>query len=539
MCSGFARATLAFGLRPIRLNGECKHGAAFSGILAPVVKSPEPRAAALDQTRAPYFQVLLDYVDAGVIPFHTPGHKQGIGMERAFRDFVGDNVLAIDLTQIRGLDDLLQPEEALVEAQELAAECFGAQQSFFLINGSTSGNQCMMMAALNPGDKLAIPRNSHKSAMGGLIMSGATPVWMQPEVDEALHMDHTVTPETVRATLRADPEIKAVYVVSPTYYGVAADLEAIVAIAHEHDVPVLVDEAWGPHFHFHPALPLSAMQAGADICINSTHKMLGSMSQTAMLHVQGNRIKLDRLKAVYKLFLSTSPNLVLVASLDVARRQMALDGPALLSRTIEIANDARRQLNEITRVYCFGEEQEGRPGVFDLDPTKITITVKNLGYTGYEAEEILRRRYNVQVELADLFNVVALYTIGTTTEASDALVHGMRELAREDRPVDIFSPSGVLERRMNTGTYKLPSIPPIRLVPRDAFLAATEFVPFKLSAGRICAEVITPYPPGIPVLSPGEEITAEIIDYLTLEKKAGVKMQGPYDDELKFIRVVR
>ena len=493
----------------------------------------------LDQTRAPYFQVLLDYVDAGVIPFHTPGHKQGIGMERAFRDFVGDNVLAIDLTQIRGLDDLLQPEEALVEAQELAAATFGAEQSFFLINGSTSGNQCMMMAALNPGDKLAIPRNSHKSAMGGLIMSGATPVWMQPEVDEALHMDHTVTPETVRATLEREPDVKAIFIVSPTYYGVAADLQAIADIAHEHDIPLLVDEAWGPHFHFHPALPVSAMQAGADIAINSTHKMLGSMSQTAMLHVQGNRIRIDRLKAVYKLFLSTSPNLVLVASLDVARRQMALDGPALLSRTIEISNDARRRLNEIPRVYCFGEELEGRPGVYDLDPTKITITVKDLGYTGYEAEEILRRRYNVQVELADLFNVVALYTIGTTPEASDMLVHGVRELAREDRPVDIFSPSGVLERRMSTGTYKLPSIPPIRLLPRDAFLASTEFIPFKTSAGRICAEVITPYPPGIPVLSPGEEITPEIIDYLTLEKKAGVKMQGPYDDDLKFIRVVR
>jgi arginine decarboxylase len=499
----------------------------------------EPAVTALDQSRAPYFQVLLEYVDAGVIPFHTPGHKQGIGMDRAFRDFVGDNVLAIDLTQIRGLDDLLQPEEALVEAQELAAECFGAEQSFFLINGSTSGNQCMMMAALNPGDKLALPRNSHKSAMGGLIMSGATPVWMQPEVDEALHMDHTITPETVRATLERDPDIKAIYIVSPTYYGVAADLEAIAAIAHEHGIPLLVDEAWGPHFHFHPALPLSAMQAGADMAINSTHKMLGSLSQTAMLHVQGSRIKLDRLKAVYKLFLSTSPNLVLVASLDVARRQMAMEGPALLSRTIEIAQDARRQLNEIPRVYCFGEELEGRPGVFDLDPTKITVTVKDLGYTGYEAEEILRRRYNVQVELADLFNIVALYTIGTTQEASDALIHGVRELAREDRPVDIFSPSGVLDRRVKTGTYQLPKIPPIRLIPRDAFLADTEFVPFKNSAGRICAEVITPYPPGIPVISPGEQITPEIIDYLALEKKAGVKMQGPYDDDLKFIRVVR
>ena len=499
----------------------------------------EPAGPALDQSRAPYFQVLLEYVDAGVIPFHTPGHKQGIGMDRAFRDFVGDNVLAIDLTQIRGLDDLLQPEEALVEAQELAAACFGAEQSFFLINGSTSGNQCMMMAALNPGDKLALPRNSHKSAMGGLIMSGATPVWMQPEVDEALHMDHTVTPETVRATIAREPDVKAVYIVSPTYYGVAADLEAIAAVCHEHNLPLLVDEAWGPHFHFHPALPLSAMQAGADIAINSTHKMLGSLSQTAMLHVQGNRIRLDRLKAVYKLFLSTSPNLVLVASLDVARRQMAMEGPALLSRTIEIANEARRRLNEIPRVYCFGEELEGKPGVFDLDPTKITVTVKDLGYTGYEAEEILRRRYNVQVELADLFNVVALFTIGTSVEAADAFVHGVQELAREDRPLDIFSPSGVLDRRLKTGTYQLPKIPPIRLVPRDAFLAETEFVPFKTSSGRICAEVITPYPPGIPVISPGEEITPEIIDYLALEKRAGVKMQGPYDDDLKFIRVVR
>ena len=492
----------------------------------------------LDQTRTPYFQVLLDYVDAGVIPFHTPGHKQGLGMDRAFRDFVGDNVLAIDLTQIRGLDDLLQPEGPLVEAQALAAECFGAEQTFFLINGSTSGNQCMMMTALNPGEKILLPRNSHKSAMGGLIMSGSYPVWMQPEVDDELHMDHTVTPETVRLALQQNPDVKAVYIVSPTYYGVAADVAGIADVAHAHGVPLLVDEAWGPHFHFHPALPLSAMQAGADMSINSTHKMLGSLSQTAMLHVQGPRIKLDRLKAVYKLFLSTSPNLVLVASLDVARRQMALEGPALLSRTIEIANEARRRLNEIPNVYCFGEELEGRPGVFDLDPTKVTITVKALGYTGYEAEEILRRRYNVQLELADLFNTLALFTIGTTNEAADELVYGVRELAREDRPVDIFSPSGVLEKRVKRGTYKLPKIPPIRLIPREAFLAATEMVAFKKSAGRICAEVITPYPPGIPVISPGEEITTEIIAYLDLEKKAGVRMQGPYDSDLKNIRVV-
>jgi arginine/lysine/ornithine decarboxylase len=493
----------------------------------------------MDQTRAPYFQALLDYVDAGVIPFHTPGHKQGIGLDPAFRAFVGDNIASIDLTPMPGIDDLLQPTESIKEAQELAAEAYGAERSYFLINGSTSGNQCMMMTAVNPGDSVAVPRNSHKSLLGSLVMSGARPIYMQPEVDETLHMDHTVTPQTVERTLAEHPGLKAVYIVSPTYYGVAADLEAIEKIVHAHDKILMVDEAWGPHFHFHPALPISATAAGADMCINSTHKMLSSFSQTAMLHQQGKRVRVDRLEAVLKLFLSTSPNLPMVASLDVARRQMATEGAALLSKTIDLANDTRRRLNEIEGVYCFGEELEGGPGVFDLDPTKVTITVKNLGYTGYEASEILRRRYNVQVELADLFNVVALFTMGTTQVAADRLLLGVSELAREDRAVDIFSPSGVLQRRMKTGTYRLPKTPPMRMLPREAFLADTESVKFKSSAGRICAEVITPYPPGIPVISPGEEITKEIIDYLDLELRAGVHMQGPFDKDLKKIRVVK
>ncbi len=482
---------------------------------------------------------MLEYVDAGVIPFHTPGHKQGIGMDRAFREFIGDNICAIDLTPMPGIDDLLQPTESILEAQQLAAEAYGADRTYFLINGSTSGNQCMMMTALNPGDKVAVPRNAHKSMLGGLVMSGARPVYMQPVVDEELHMDHCVTPETVAQTLQENPDVKAVYVVSPTYYGVAADLEAIVRITHDAGLVLLVDEAWGPHFQFHPALPLSATQVGADLCINSTHKMLSAFSQCAMLHQIGPRVRVDRLEAVLKMFLSTSPNLPMVASLDVARKQMAVEGAALLSQTIALAEDTRRRINEIPGVYCFGEELQGRPGVFDLDPTKVTITVKDLGYTGYEASEILRRRYNVQVELADLFNVVALFTIGTSQSAAERLIEGVSELAREDRPIDLFSPSGVLKRRMKTGSYKLPKIPPIRMLPRDAFLADTEFVNFKQSKGRICAETISPYPPGIPVIAPGEEITEPIIDYLNLEIKAGVRMQGPYDKELKNIRVVK
>jgi lysine decarboxylase len=493
----------------------------------------------LDQTRTPYFQALLDYVDSGVLPFHTPGHIQGVGMDLAFREFVGDNVCAIDLTPMPGIDDLLQPTESIREAQELAAEAWGADHTFFLINGSTSGNQCMMMTAVNPGDKIAVPRNSHKSMLGGLVMSGACPVYMAPEVDEELHMDLCVTPDTVARTIEEHPDVVAVYVVSPTYYGVAADLASIERIAHDAGKLLLVDEAWGPHFHFHPALPLSATAAGADLCINSTHKMLSAFSQCAMLHEKGDRVQVDRLKAVLKMFLSTSPNLPMVASLDVARKQMATEGPALLSRTIELAEETRRRLNRIEGLYCFGDELQGRRGIFDLDPTKIAVTVKGLGYTGYEASQLLRHRYNIQVELADLFNVVALFTIGTTREAADRFVTAFEEMARDDRPVDMYAPSGILEQRLKRGSFRLPKIPPMRMLPRDAFLAPAEFVKFKESTGRICAETISPYPPGIPVLSPGEEITAELIDYLRLELKAGIRIQGPYDDELKIIRVVR
>jgi arginine decarboxylase len=493
----------------------------------------------MDQSRTPYFQALLDYVDSGVQPFHTPGHIQGVGMDLAFREFIGDNFCAIDLTPMPGIDDLLQPVESIKEAQELAAEAWGADRTFFLINGSTSGNQCMMMTALNPGDEVAVPRNAHKSMLGGLVMSGAKPIYMQPEVDEELHMDHCVTPETVERTLHEHPGVTAVYIVSPTYYGVAADLASIERIVHGAGKLLLVDEAWGPHFHFHPDLPLSATQAGADLCINSTHKMLSALSQCAMLHQKGDRVRLDRLKAVLKMFLSTSPNLPLVASLDVARKQMATEGERLLSRTIELAVQTRERINRVEGLYCFGEEMQGRKGVFDLDPTKIAVTVKGLGYTGYEASDILRHRYNIQVELADLFNVVALFTIGTTADAADRLATAFEELARDDRPVDLYAPSGILERRLGRGKYRLPKIPPMRMLPRDAFLATTESVPFKDSRGRICAETIAPYPPGIPVLAPGEEITRDLIDYLRLEMKAGVRIQGPYDDKLRTVRVVK
>lgn len=492
----------------------------------------------LSQHKTPYFDALRDYVDSGTRPFHTPGHKQGVGMHKRLRDFIGDNVLSIDLTQIRGLDDLNQPEGPILEAMRLAALAYGADYSYFLVNGSTAGNQAMLMTALRPDDAVLLPRNSHKSATSALIMSATRPIYMPPEVDHDLHVDHAVTPQTVERSLDEHPEVKAVFITSPTYYGATADLKAIEQMVHARGKLLLVDEAWGPHLHFHPELPPSATAIGADACVNSTHKLLAGMSQSSMLHTVGPRIDQGRLRSTLRIFQSTSPQLVLLASLDVCRMQMATEGKALLTGALALARDVRRRLNEIPGVYCMGPDQIGKPGVAGYDETRIVITVKELGYTGYEAERILRMRYNVQVELADLFNVVALVTLGDTKESTDALVNAVQELAREDRPIDIYAPTGVLDKRLKRGSYKIPPIPELVVTPREAFLRDYVEVPFKKSAGRVCAEVVTPYPPGIPILCPGERITQETIEYLRLELKAGVHIQGPVDKKLGMIRVL-
>ena len=294
----------------------------------------------LDQSKAPYFQALLDYVDSGVLPFHTPGHVQGNGMDLAFREFVGDNICAIDLTPMPGIDDLLQPVAAIKEAQQLAALAYGADNTFFLINGSTSGNQCMMMTAVNPGDKIAVPRNSHKSMLGGLVMSGAHPIYMQPEVDEELHMDHCVTPETVARTLEEHPDIVAVYVVSPTYYGVAADLASIERIVHDAGKLLLVDEAWGPHFHFHPALPLSATQP-APIYASTLRTRCCRPSRNARCCIRRvARVRIDRLEVRAQ---DVLVDLAESADGRIAGRRAQADGDR--RRRLAVANDRAGRRN--------------------------------------------------------------------------------------------------------------------------------------------------------------------------------------------------
>lgn len=487
----------------------------------------------LEQHKTPLLDALRHYVADGTIPFHTPGHKQGKGMHPVLRDILGHDALALDLALMDELDDLHEPHGCIKEAQDLAAALYGADDSFFVINGTTGGIYAMILAVCGPGDKIIVPRNAHRSIIGGIILSGAVPVFMQPAVDYELGLAMGVTPETVAETIAAHPDAKAVLLINPTYYGVATDLKTIVDMIHRYGMVVLVDEAHGPHLAFSRQLPLSALEAGADICAQSTHKILGAMTQCSMVHCREGRISVPRLKAMLQLVQTTSPNYILMASLDVARMQMALEGERLIDQAIELAQWARREINRIPCLYSFGEEKIGNPGVYGLDYTKLTVTVKGLGLTGSEVEYILRHEYKVQVELSDLYNVLFIISLGDRRQDVETMVEALRDLAaRYGSKRELACVSDIYS------SVSYPAPPEQVISPRQALFAATKTVPFAKSAGQICAEIVTFYPPGIPLLCPGEKISQEMIEYCRRLQNAGLHISGPEDYTLRTIKVV-
>lgn len=481
----------------------------------------------LDQRKTPIFTALKRYVEEGVLPFHVPGHKQGRALPE-FKEYVGERVLAMDLTCMPDLDNICNPRSVIREAEELTAEAYGADHAFFLVNGTTSGIQAMILALCNPGDKIIIPRNAHRSALGGLILSGARPIYIEPEINHEFGISMGVTPEKVERALNEHPDAKAVFIINPNYYGTAPALKEIVEVAHRYNVPVIVDEAHGAHLKFHPDLPLSAMEAGADLSAVSAHKLAGSLTQSSFLLARGNRVDPKHLKAVLNLSQTTSPSYILLASLDVARKQMALSGHKLMDRTLEIAYFIRRELSRIEGLRVLGEEVVGMPGCHALDPTKITVNVQDLGLSGYEMENILRREYRIQVELSDLYNVLLLISIGDDWEMARRLVAAFQDIASQ-RPV----------KNVVRFCPPLPAIPRMSVLPREAFYSQTRSVELEYAEGEISAEAITAYPPGIPLVCPGEVITREIIDYVNLLKKEQADLQGPEDPELKYIRVLK
>lgn len=483
----------------------------------------------LDQDETPLFDALMEYVNRNTIPFHVPGHKKGIGIDSEFKNFIGENPFKIDVTVFKLVDSLHHPTGPIKLAQELAADAYGSEAAFFSIHGTSGAIQAMIMSVVGDGDKIIIPRNVHKSITAGIILSGAIPVYMQPELDRNIGIAHGVTPETVEKTLKENPDAKAVLIINPTYYGVATDIKKIADLVHSYDMPLIVDEAHGPHLSFNDRLPMSAIQAGADICSQSTHKIIGALTQCSLLQVNYSKyVDVQRVQQVLSLLQTTSPSYILMASLDCARRQIALEGEKLLDETIDRCNYLRNEINKIPGLYCFGNEILNSPGVFALDPTKITITCRDLGITGYELDMILANKYHIQMELSDLYNTLAVGSFGDTRESVDALIEALAKISKE------YYGKG----KRKSDFLDIPSIPKQVQIPREAFTSVKTSVQLKKSIGSISGEFLLAYPPGIPVLCPGEIITQEIIDYIYQLKEAGLYVQGTEDPTVEYIKVV-
>ncbi|MGK7930527.1 MAG: aminotransferase class I/II-fold pyridoxal phosphate-dependent enzyme [Microcystaceae cyanobacterium] len=480
------------------------------------------------QDTTPLIDVLNTLKNKPDATFYVPGHKRGQGISDPLRCLLGETVFQADIPELPELGNLFAPDEAIAKSQLLAASAFGADQTWFLVNGSTCGIIAAIVATCRPGDKIIVPRNAHQSVIMGLIVSGTVPIFLNPEYDPTWDLALSITPEALKTALKENSGVKAVLLVYPTYHGVCGDIQSIVDITHRHHIPLLVDEAHGAHFKFHRSLPPSALSMGADLTVQSTHKVLGAMTQASMLHLQGDRIDPQKISQALQLVHSTSPSYLLLASLDGARQQMALQGEKLLTQTIELAELAVENIKQINNLSVLNLPEK-RPGFHDLDITRLTVNVTGLGISGLEVDDIFREKLQVTAELPMLSHLAFIISIGNTKQDIDQLIHAFKTLS----DFGYSSPHSPL----SSSPYLLnPS--PLKLSPRDAFFAPKQSVKIEQSIGQISGELICPYPPGIPVLMPGEIITSEAIAYLKKIQQLGGMITGCTDSNLEQINVI-
>ena len=480
------------------------------------------------QSTAPISKAMEAYAGDGALAFHTPGHKQGLGAHPLLKNLITASGLRQDVSLMEELDDLHEPAGCIKEAQELAADLWGARESLFVINGTTGAIHAMLAGTLSPGDKVLVPRNAHRSIMGGIILAGAVPVYIQPELDSRLGIAMGLGIEAVRQAVTANPDAKALIAVYPTYYGFCCDLGQIAEFVHAAGMLLLVDEAHGAHLRFGRELPGQAIELGADVAAQSTHKLLGSMTQTSMLHMGSDRVDAGRIRQAASLLQSTSPNQLLLASLDIARLQMAQEGEKRLDRAVELSQWLRQAINEISGLYCPGAEILG-DGAVALDWTKITVNLAGLDISGQEAELLLRHHWKVQCELSDPRNLLFIISMADTKREANRLLQVLRELA-DCHQENINHVQDMLNMA------RMP-VPVMHMNPRQAFFAKTRTVRLEQAIGCIGAETIAFYPPGIPVLCPGEEITEELVAYIRHYQSQGLRISGAADSTLQTIRV--
>ncbi len=476
------------------------------------------------QGRAPIFEALLQYKNKHVLPFDVPGHKYGKGNVE-LTDFLGEQCMSIDVNATKPLDNLCHPVSVIKDAEELAADAFGAQYAFLMVNGTTSAVQSMIMSTCKMGDKIIIPRNVHRSAINALVVNGAIPVYVNPGIHEELGIPLGMSVKDVQQTIEANKDAKAVFINNPTYYGICSDLKSIVEIAHKYNMYVIVDEAHGTHFSFGENLPISAMAAGADMAAVSMHKTGGSLTQSSFLLV-GENVDVEYVRQIINLTQTTSASYLLLSSLDISRKNLALHGKNIFKKVVDLADYAREEIKKIGGYEVFSTELINGDTIFDFDATKLSIHTRSLGLTGIEVYDMLRDIYNIQIEFGDLANMLAMVSLGDTHATVEKLLLALSEIKRN-----------YAKDKFGMCSYEYIS-PHVVYSPHQAFYSKQQSMNIENSSGYVCSEFVMCYPPGIPVLAPGERITKEILDYIAYAKEKGCFLMGTQDMNMERIYVL-
>ena len=479
----------------------------------------------LSQERAPIYEALDSFQKMRVVPFDVPGHKRGRGNPE-LAALLGEQCVRMDVNSMKPLDNLCHPVSVIREAEELAAEAFGAAHAFLMVGGTTSAVQSMVLSVVGRGEKIILPRNVHRSVMGAMVLCGAIPVYIDPACDDRLGIPLGMSVSAVERAIRENPDAKAILVNNPTYYGICSDLRRIVQLAHAHGMLCLADEAHGTHFYFGENLPVSAMAAGADMAAVSMHKSGGSLTQSSLL-LCGPAMSEGHVRQIINLTQTTSGSYLLLSSLDISRRNLALRGKEAFARVVELAEYARREINAIGGYYAFSRELCNGDSIYDFDPTKLSVNTLQVGLAGIEVYDLLRDEYDIQIEFGDLGNILAYLSIGDRPREIERLVGALSEVRRR------FGGS-------EAGLMKQEYIDPeVAVSPQDAFYAEHESLPIMETEGRVCSEFVMCYPPGIPILAPGERITREILDYIVYAKDKGCSMTGPEDADITRLNVLK
>ena len=477
------------------------------------------------QERAPIYEALQEFRKMRVVPFDVPGHKRGRGNPELAM-LLGDRCVNMDVNSMKPLDNLCHPVSVIREAEELAAEAFGAAHAFLMVGGTTSAVQSMILTVAKRGEKIILPRNVHRSVMGAMVLCGAVPVYVNPDSDVELGIPLGMSVASVKKAIQDNPDAKAILVNNPTYYGICSDLRAIVQLAHQNGMYCIADEAHGTHFYFGDGLPVSAMEAGADMAAVSMHKSGGSLTQSSMLLI-GPNIQEGYVRQIINLTQTTSASYLLLSSLDISRRNLALRGKETFAEVIRLAEYARREINLIGGYYAYSKEICNGDSVYDFDVTKLSVNTLNIGLAGIEVYDLLRDEYGIQIEFGDLGNILAYISIGDRPMDIERLVSALSEVRRR---------FGQTKTNLFTQEYIEPDV---CVSPQEAFYAEKESLPIDATEGRICSEFVMCYPPGIPILAPGERITKKILEYIAYAKAKGCSMTGTEDAAIERLNVLK